>query len=195
MLNKHLLNEVGMSRTRSAQAAWRREQLLDAALRVFADKGVDGATVKDVAQAAEVTPGLLYRYFESKEAMVETLLSERGFLPRLRELRTQHHDTRPAAVVLTELLEAFDRLLADNAELMAVFFSAAQARVPLATLAGEGRRLIGDFLLERIDAGELRPHDTVTAARTLFATVAVNRRLGTPIDIAALVGLLFPEEG
>lgn len=184
-----------MSRTRSEQAVWRREQLLDAALRVFADKGVDGATVKDVAEAAEVTPGLLYRYFDSKEAMVETLLSERGFLPRLRELRTEQNDSRPAPDVLTELLKAFDRLLADNAELMAVFFSAAQARGPLAALAGEGQRLIGGFLLERIGAGELRPHDTVTAARTLFATVAVNRRLGTPIDIAALVGLLFPEEG
>ncbi|AQZ63654.1 Transcriptional regulator, TetR family [[Actinomadura] parvosata subsp. kistnae] len=174
---------------------WRREQLLDAALRVFADKGVDGATVKDVAQAAEVTPGLLYRYFDSKEAMVETLLAERGFLPRLRELRSQARDSRPAVVVLTELLAEFDRLLADNAELMAVFFSAAQARAPLATLAAEGRRLIGDFLIERVAAGELRPHDTATAARTLFAAVAVNRRLGTPIDVAALVGLLFPEEG
>ncbi|WP_431914147.1 TetR/AcrR family transcriptional regulator [Nonomuraea jabiensis] len=184
-----------MSRTRSEQAVWRREQLLDAALRVFADKGVDGATVKDVAQAAGVTPGLLYRYFDSKEAMVETLLSERGFLPRLRELRAGQDDSRPAPEVLAELLEAFDRLLADNAELMAVFFSSAQARGPLATLVSEGQRLIGDFLLERIDAGELRPHDTITAARTLFATVAVNRRLGTPINIAALVGLLFPEEG
>ncbi|WP_219507106.1 TetR/AcrR family transcriptional regulator [Nonomuraea ceibae] len=185
-----------MSRTRSEQAAWRRERLLDAALRVFADKGVDGATVKDVAQAAEVTPGLLYRYFDSKEAMVETLLSERGFLPRLRELRAeQENDTRPAVVVLAETLAAFDRLLADNAELMAVFFSSAQARVPLAALVGEGQRLIGDFLLERVEAGELRPHDTATAARTLFAAVAVNRRLGTPIDVAALVGLLFPEEG
>ncbi|MGR6920063.1 TetR/AcrR family transcriptional regulator [[Actinomadura] parvosata] len=182
-----------MSRTRSEQAVWRREQLLDAALRVFADKGVDGATVKDVAQAAEVTPGLLYRYFDSKEAMVETLLAERGLLPRLRELRSQVSDGRPAVVVLTELLAEFDRMLADNAELMAVFFSAAQARAPLATLAGEGQRLIGDFLLERVAAGELRPHDTATAARTLFAAVAVNRRLGTPIDVAALVGLLFPE--
>ncbi|GAA0937369.1 helix-turn-helix domain-containing protein [Nonomuraea longicatena] len=184
-----------MSRTRSEQAVWRREQLLDAALRVFADKGVDGATVKDVAQAADVTPGLLYRYFASKEAMVETLLSERGFLPRLLEWRAQGHDTRPATEVLTELLEAFDRLLADNAELMALFFSAAQARAPLATMVNEGQRLIGDFLRDRVDAGDLRPHDTVMAAKTLFATVAINRRFGTPIDIAALVGLLYPEEG
>ncbi|MGW6499286.1 TetR/AcrR family transcriptional regulator [Nonomuraea angiospora] len=184
-----------MTRTRSEQAAWRREQLLDAALTVFADKGVDGATVKDVAQAAGVTPGLLYRYFDSKEAMVETLLSERGFLPRLRELRAEPDDPRPATEVLTELLESFDRLLAGHADLMAVFFSAAQARAPLAALVSEGQRLIGGFLAERVAAGELRVHDTATAARTLFATVAVNRRLGTPIDIAALVGLLFPEEG
>ncbi|SEH03010.1 DNA-binding transcriptional regulator, AcrR family [Nonomuraea solani] len=184
-----------MTRTRSEQAAWRREQLLDAALKVFADKGVDGATVKDLAQAAGVTPGLLYRYFDSKEAMVETLLSERGFLPRLRELLTARHDPRPAKEVLTELLEAFDRLLVSHADLMAVFFSAAQARAPLAKLVNEGQRLIGDFLAERVAAGELRAHDTGTAAKTLFATVAVNRRMGSPIDIAALVGLLFPEEG
>ncbi|MFI7135860.1 TetR/AcrR family transcriptional regulator [Nonomuraea sp. NPDC050153] len=184
-----------MARTRSEQAAWRREQLLDAALRVFADKGVDGATVKDVAQAAGVTPGLLYRYFDSKEAMVETLLSERGFLPRLRELRAERPDARPATEVLTGLLEAFDRLLAEHAELMAVFFSAARARAPLASLVSEGHELIGEFLAERVAAGELRAHDTATAARTLFATVAVNRRMGTPVDIAALVGLLFPEEG
>ncbi|MFG1680104.1 TetR/AcrR family transcriptional regulator [Nonomuraea sp. NPDC049269] len=184
-----------MARTRSEQAAWRREQLLDAALTVFADKGVDGATVKDVAQAAGVTPGLLYRYFDSKEAMVETLLSERGFLPRLRELRAEPNDPRPATQVLTELLESFDGLLAGHADLMALFFSAAQARAPLAALVSEGQRLIGGFLAERVAAGELRGHDTATAARTLFATVAVNRRLGTPIDIAALVGLLFPEEG
>ncbi|GAA1560731.1 hypothetical protein GCM10009678_49530 [Actinomadura kijaniata] len=185
-----------MVRPRGEQAAWRREQLLDAALRMFAAKGVDGATVKDVAQAAGVTPGLLYRYFDSKEAMVETLLSERGFLPRLRELRERDHDdTRPATEVLIGLLEAFDRLLADNAELMAVFFSAAQARAPLAGLVDQGQRLIGDFLAERVAAGELRPHDTATAARTLFAAVAINRRLGTPIDVAALVGLLFPEQG
>ncbi|MGN9845146.1 TetR/AcrR family transcriptional regulator [Nonomuraea sp. H19] len=184
-----------MARTRSEQAVWRREQLLDAALRVFADKGVDGATVKDLAQAAGVTPGLLYRYFDSKEAMVETLLSERGFLPRLRELRAAHHDTRPATEVLTELLEAFDRLLAGHADLMAVFFSAAQARAPLAKLVNEGQRLIGDFLTERVAAGELRAHDTTTAAKTLFATVAVNRRMGSPIDVAGLVELLFPKEG
>lgn len=181
-----------MARTRKEQAEWRRERLLDAALRTFARKGVDGASVKDVAEAAGVTPGLLYRYFESKEVLVETLLAERGFLPRLRELLAADHHERPATEVLAELLGAFDRLLADNADLVAVFFSATQARAALAELVGEGRRLIAGFLTARVAAGELRPHDTATAATTLFAAVAIGRRTGSPVDVARLVDLLFP---
>ncbi|MFD9946902.1 TetR/AcrR family transcriptional regulator [Nonomuraea sp. NPDC059023] len=177
--------------TRREQAEWRREQLLDAALRVFAAKGVDGASVKDLAEAAGVTPGLLYRYFESKEALVETLLRERGFMTRLRELLTAGH-SGPAREVLTELLTAFDALLAGNAELVAVFFSATRARAALAELTGEGQRLIGAFLADRVAAGELPPHDTGTAAKTLFAAVAVGRATGSPIDVPALVGLLYP---
>jgi AcrR family transcriptional regulator len=183
-----------MARNRKEQAEWRREQLLDAALKVFAARGVDGASVKDVAEAARVTPGLLYRYFDSKEALVKTLLAERGFLPQLRDLLTTDHGPRPATEVLTELLGAFDGLLADNANLMAVFFSATQARAALTELVQEGQRLIGDFLATRVATGELRPHDTETAAKTLFAAVAVNRRTGSPLEVARLVELLFPHE-
>ncbi|MFI9553013.1 TetR/AcrR family transcriptional regulator [Nonomuraea endophytica] len=178
--------------TRREQAEWRREQLLDAALRVFAAKGVDGASVKDLADAAGVTPGLLYRYFDSKEALVETVLKERGFLPQLRELLTADYSGRLAREVLAELLAAFDGLLAGNAELVAVFFSATRARAALAELTGEGQRLIGAFLADRVAAGELPEHDTGTAARTLFAAVAVGRATGSPIDVPALVGLIYP---
>ncbi|MEV0380758.1 TetR family transcriptional regulator [Nonomuraea sp. NPDC050643] len=184
-----------MARTRKEQAEWRREQLLDAALTVFAAKGVDGASVKDLAAAAAVTPGLLYRYFDSKEALVQALLAERGFLPRLRELLTADHGARPARQVLTELLEAFDRLLADNADLVAVFFGTTRARAGLAELMAEGQGLVGGFLTARVAAGELRPHDVATAAKTLLSVVAVNRGMGIPVDVVRLVDLLFPEEG
>jgi AcrR family transcriptional regulator len=65
---------------RREQAEWRRERLLDAALEVFVSKGIDRATVKDIAQAAGVTPGLLYHYFDGKETLLATLLEERSFL-------------------------------------------------------------------------------------------------------------------
>jgi AcrR family transcriptional regulator len=56
----------------------RREQIIDAAMRVFAQKGFMKATNKDVAREAGITPGLIYYYFESKEALLKAVLEERS---------------------------------------------------------------------------------------------------------------------
>src|SRR5688572_20358566 len=48
----------------------KRRRILDAALTVFAAKGYHGTSVPDVADAAGVGTGTLYRYFEHKEALV-----------------------------------------------------------------------------------------------------------------------------
>jgi AcrR family transcriptional regulator len=77
---------VGVVSTRQDQAQRRREQLIEAALAVFARQGVDGTSIKDIAGAAGVAPGLLYHYFDSKDDLVAAVLEERGFLPQLRAL-------------------------------------------------------------------------------------------------------------
>lgn len=56
----------------------RREQILDAAMRVFAQKGFTRATNKDIAREAGITPGLIYYYFESKEAVLRTVIEQRS---------------------------------------------------------------------------------------------------------------------
>ena len=48
----------------------KRRRILDAALPVFAAKGYHGTAVPDVAEAAGVGTGTLYRYFANKEALV-----------------------------------------------------------------------------------------------------------------------------
>jgi len=48
-----------------------RARIRDAAIRLFADKGMDGTTVRDIAQAAGVSPGLLRHHFGSKEGLRE----------------------------------------------------------------------------------------------------------------------------
>lgn len=55
----------------------RRKQILDAAQKVFAKKGFNGASIKDLAKAAGVAPGLLYWYFKDKTDLFASLLSER----------------------------------------------------------------------------------------------------------------------
>lgn len=56
----------------------RKEQILDAAMRVFAQKGFTRATNKDIAHEAGITPGLIYYYFESKEAVLQAILEQRS---------------------------------------------------------------------------------------------------------------------
>lgn len=50
--------------------ATKQQHILDAAARVFAEKGFHAATVKDVAAAAGVAHGSIYTYFENKEALL-----------------------------------------------------------------------------------------------------------------------------
>ena len=54
----------------------RREEILRAALAVFARKGLAAAKISDVAQAAGLSHGLVYHYFESKEAIYAALVEE-----------------------------------------------------------------------------------------------------------------------
>ena len=64
----------------------RREQLIDAAMRVFAQKGFTRATNKDIAREAGITPGLIYHYFENKEALLKSVMEERSPLKVFRAL-------------------------------------------------------------------------------------------------------------
>lgn len=59
--------------------AARRNQILDAATKVFAAKGFHRATIKDVAKTAGIADGTIYNYFKNKTALIL------GLLDRLNE--------------------------------------------------------------------------------------------------------------
>lgn len=63
-----------MVRKTKDEALATRERLLDAAGRVFGDKGVSHASLTDVAKAAGVTRGAIYWHFKNKTDLVDALL-------------------------------------------------------------------------------------------------------------------------
>ncbi|GHF93870.1 TetR/AcrR family transcriptional regulator [Streptomyces hydrogenans] len=71
-------------------APGRRRQILDTAARVFAAQGYDATTVRQIADAAGLLAGSLYYHFDSKESMLDEILS----------------------TFLTELWERYDTVLA-----------------------------------------------------------------------------------
>jgi AcrR family transcriptional regulator len=54
----------------------KRTVIVTAALRLFAGKGIKGTTIRDIAAAAGVTEGALYRHFEGKEQLAQSLFGE-----------------------------------------------------------------------------------------------------------------------
>lgn len=54
----------------------KREAILEAALQLFNERGFHGTSVPELARRAEVATGTLYRYFDSKEAIVNALYQE-----------------------------------------------------------------------------------------------------------------------
>ncbi len=65
--------------TQTAQPARedKRQAILDAALELFVERGYHGTAVPEVAVRARVGAGTIYRYFASKEALVNQLYRER----------------------------------------------------------------------------------------------------------------------
>lgn len=84
----------------------RRQEILEAALRVFAEKGYTAATNADIARAAGVTAAALYYYFPSKADLFRAAVTERQslLLPALHELTEQLMEI-PPHIVLPNLIQ------------------------------------------------------------------------------------------
>ena len=54
----------------------RRESILSAAQGLFADKGLHGVSVDEIARAVSVSPAILYRHFNSKQALYDAVLEK-----------------------------------------------------------------------------------------------------------------------
>jgi AcrR family transcriptional regulator len=59
-----------MTRAPDAYSEARIEEIRDAAIRVFARKGLEHARMQDIADEAGLSAGALYRYFEGKDALI-----------------------------------------------------------------------------------------------------------------------------
>ncbi|HEX2260068.1 MAG TPA: helix-turn-helix domain-containing protein, partial [Candidatus Binatia bacterium] len=69
-----MLTNRHMSHNGRLSAEERRQAIADAVRGVFADKGFDGTTTRELAKAAGVSEALLYKHFPSKESLYAAML-------------------------------------------------------------------------------------------------------------------------
>lgn len=159
----------------------RREQILDAAMRVFAQKGFARATNKDIAKEAGITPGLIYHYFASKEELLNMVVETRSPLQVLNSLPPQAFALPPEQffrLLLTQVLhivedEKFVNLI--RVVLSEVLHGENQYFMQLVpTIIGRALSFLGSYIEAKIASGELRPVEDATAV----AQVIIGSMIG-----------------
>jgi AcrR family transcriptional regulator len=80
--------KTSADRKQQVVAEFRRSEILAAAGKVFASKGLESARMEDIARVAKLAKGTLYLYFESKDAIYEAVVLEA--LGKLAALTAEH---------------------------------------------------------------------------------------------------------
>ncbi|MGZ3610727.1 MAG: TetR/AcrR family transcriptional regulator, partial [Ktedonobacteraceae bacterium] len=92
----------------------RRDQIIDAAMLVFARKGFIRATNKDIAREAGITSGLIYYYFESKEDLLKTIIETRSPAQMMTTLPPQVFALPPEIFMRMVILRALNIIETDQ---------------------------------------------------------------------------------
>ena len=94
----------------------RRRQLLEAALNLFAVKGFEGTTTKEIAAAAGVTEAIIFRHFPTKQALYDAVLGyhhESGemdaMLLRLTSLMQANDDIGLFRALIDKMIQSYRR--------------------------------------------------------------------------------------
>ena len=174
----------------------RREQILDAAEACFVRNGFHRTTMQDLAREAGMSPGNIYRYFESKEAVVRGLAErdrERG-LVLVSEL-DRAEDRRGA--LLRILAQYFLDLTREAAVLRVDLWSEATRNPDIAALVSGGEAEARTWLTEAFTAVATAPgcdggalYDQINP---LMKGILVNRALLDGYDPAPAVAHLLAQ--
>lgn len=161
---------------------WRRrkdarpQEILEAALLVFAEKGFAAARMEDIALRAQVSKGTIYLYFESKEAVFRELVREM-LVPRLTEaaLVAREHQG-PVAPLLAHVLRTIGTFVSTSDRVVLPKMVIAEAgnfpdlaRIYREELVERGIALFGSIIEAGIERGEFRPIAIEHAVRLCVA--------------------------
>ena len=186
--------QKGGSRT----ARWRRrkdarpQEILEAALSVFAEKGFAATRMDEIAVRARVSKGTIYLYFESKEAVFRALI-QATLVRRVSDLALLVRDHKgPVAPLLRELLLRLGHFVSTSDLVVLPKMVIAEAgnfpdlaRIYREEVVERGLTLFGGLLQAGMDRGEFKRMPVQHAVRLCMAPLllaAIWRTTFAPFD-------------
>lgn len=134
----------------------RREEILDAAVKVFARKGFAASRIEDVAVEAGIAKGSVYLYFKSRDALLAGVFER--YATKSARVLAELGDGAPLER-LTRLVRAAIEMLAAHPDHARVLLEvwASNPPIDMAAMYREYRGAIAGLLAEAAAEGALRP--------------------------------------
>ncbi len=165
---------------RAEEKQKRRQEILAAAKHIYSSKGFLGATIEDIAAQARLSVGAIYRYYQSKEDLYVSLLSE-TMAAFTDELTRIHRSRLRPDRKLRAAWDFFYRFQQEFPESYRVFFlfhhKSFPVAVPAETLAmlnrsaGRNFAIAAEIVREGMDAGMYRagkPREVIDILWSMF---------------------------
>ncbi|PLX14095.1 MAG: hypothetical protein C0594_00485 [Marinilabiliales bacterium] len=156
---------MGIQERKEREREQRKQDIADAAQKVFREKGFDRATIDDVAQRAELSKGTVYLYFKSKEEL-QFAVFQRGSHLLIEMFQKAIDRNRPTQEVLLQMASVFiefSRKHADYFELFMFFQSSNLSKLNIEKETIEDYfynkspfKLVFDIVSRGIEDGTLR---------------------------------------
>jgi AcrR family transcriptional regulator len=184
-------SETAHERQHTEHGLERKQQLLEAAGELFADRGYSATRIADICQATGVAKGLFYWYFPTKGALFAELVRTM----RLRLRRTQAAAMDPTADAVTRIADgaaASVRFMAENAAYFALL-DVERSDPEVAEVLAEGAGVYLDDVRRLVEDGQRAgtiadaPSDLIAVGVlgtvSSFSNSYRNGRLGDDITV------------
>ena len=170
--------------TKPTKPRWRRrknarpEEIVAAALEVFADRGFAATKLEDVARRAGVTKGTIYLYFENKEALFKAIVRETIVPVIAKGEELAQSFTGSARELFERLVREYWRLVGETSLAAIPKLMMAEAgnfpelaRFYYQEVVTRGHKLMAGVLERGIKAGEFRSVNLAVATKLAMAPV------------------------
>ncbi len=153
-----------------------RTRILDAAQRLFAAQGFDGTTTRDLAAAANVAEGTLFRHFVNKKAILVEVATQ-GWVEILTDLLTELSEMGSYKAV-AQVMRRRMWNMRKNADMMKVCFMEAQFHPDLrgriqSEVIDKMTNVAEAFFQEAMDKGIYRQMDAKLVSKVFLGMFAV----------------------
>jgi AcrR family transcriptional regulator len=167
------------ARSPRASSQERQASLITTAAALFAAKGFNGTTTKEIAKATGVSEALLFKYFPTKRALYAAILAEKAQYSGLREAVEEAAKKQDDERLFTLLASYRIRKGADPTLLRLLLFSALESHEMSDMFFRNQYRvfydLLAGYIRRRIEDGAFRPVDPRLAARAFFGVIVHHR--------------------